>query len=145
MRKTMLALLLSIVAVGVCQAQEASVVFHPGDKVHVLVNFKAPPPTLENVNVVFQLLGVVDKDQALLTTVFQGGDVKKITETQFEVTGLVAQNVASGHYRLNYIGVVSKGVGKQYNEGADFNEVVVTVVNPEHPDFPAIANVHVAP
>jgi hypothetical protein len=145
MRRLSLMLLLVFVGAAACSAQGTSVVFHPGDPIHVLVNFKTAPPTLEGAVFGFNLLGNPDKQQELLGTSFQGNQIKKITDTQFELTGTVAANSASGTYRLNWISITAKSIGKQYSEGSDFKELTIGVLNPEHPEFPAIETVHIAP
>jgi hypothetical protein len=145
MKKIVLMFLLVVAGTAACSAQETSVVFHPGDPIHVLVNFKTAPPTLEGAVFSFNLLGNPDKQQQMLTTSFQGNQVKKITDTQFELTGTVAANSASGTYRLNWINVTIKTIGKQYNEGSDFKDLTIAVLNPEHPEFPLIENVQLAP
>jgi hypothetical protein len=145
MRRLILMLLFVVVGAATCSAQETSVVFHPGDPIHVLVNFKTAPPTLEGAVFGFNLIGNPDKQQEMLGTSFQGNQVKKLTDTQFELTGTVPANSASGTYRLSWISVTIKSVGKQYNEGSDFKELTIGVLNPEHPQFPVIENVHVAP
>jgi hypothetical protein len=146
MRKLMFLFLLvlvlsSAVTVG---AQEASVVFHPGETVHILVTFKAPPVALDGAVFSFGLLTQVSKDQEALGRNFQGDQIKKITDTQFEISGKVLEHCASGTYRLNWISVTVKGTGKQYNEGSDFKEITIAVLNPERPEFPTIDDVRIS-
>jgi len=126
-------------------AQEASVVFHPGESVHILVTFKTPPGTFESAAFAFGLVGKPEKAQEQLGQGFQGNQIKKVSDTQFEISGTIPDHTASGNFRLNWININIKGVGKQYNEGNDFKELTITIINSEHPEFPAIDDVKLAP
>jgi hypothetical protein len=144
MRNIVMLLLIVICAVTT-PAQEASVVFHPGELIHILVSFKTPPATIDGGVFSFGLVSQPDRAQEPLIHDFQGNQVKKINDTQFEISGSVPDHIVSGTFRLNWINIVVKGVGKQYSVKTDFKELTVTILNPEHPEFPVIDDVKLAP
>ncbi len=144
MKNIAMVFLLVMACAATGSAQDATVVFHPGDSVHILVAFKTPS-TFDGAVFSFGLIGQPDKKQEGLGLGFQGNQFKKISDTQVEITGTVPEHSASGTYRLNWINITIKAVGKQYNEGSDFKELTITVLNPEHPEFPVIDDVRLAP
>jgi hypothetical protein len=145
MKKIMMLLLLVVVCAATVSAQESSVVFHPGESVHILVTLKSPPATFDGVSFAFGILGQPDKKQELLGTSFQGSEFKKITDEQFEMTVTIPEHTASGTFRLSWINIAVKRVSKQYQEGSDFKVLTITILNPEHPEFPTIDDVRLAP
>ena len=145
MRNILLMFILTIVCTGTLMAQEASFVFHPGDPVHILVTFKTPPAPFEGGSFTFNLIGQPDKAQELLNGGFSGNQVHKISDTEYEISGTISEHMVSGRYNLTRINVAITGVGKQYSAGTDFKELTLTIVNPEHPEFPAIGDVKLEP
>lgn len=144
MKNIMMLLLLVVVCATTVSAQEASVVFHPGESVHVLVTLKSPT-ALDRMVFAFGLLGQPDKNQEQLGTSFQGSEFKKISDEEFEMTVKIPEHTASGTFRLAWIDISVKEVSKQYREGSDFKVLTITVLNPEHPEFPTIGDVKLAP
>jgi hypothetical protein len=140
-------LLFALVAASVSSlvGQEASLVFHPGDPIHILVKFKTPPTPFESANLTFVQLGQPNKAQEQLSRNIGGNQVQKISETEYEITAIVPDHIATGRYGLSYINVAIKGVSKSYTVETDFQPLTVTVVNPEHPEFPAIDSVTLTP
>jgi RNA binding exosome subunit len=120
MRKCILLFVVALATACGVSAQEANVVFHPGDQIHILVTFKAAPASPEGGTFTFALEGQPDKAQELLNRGLYGNQIHKVSETQYEITGTIPEHVVSGHYG---------------------NELTITVINPEHPDFPAINDV----
>src|ERR1700722_908609 len=126
MRKCILLLVLALTTACGVSAQEAKVVFHPGDQIHILVTFKAAPASLEGGTFTFALEGQPDKAQELLNRGLYGNQIHKVSETQYEITGTIPEHVVSGHYGLAAIGVGIMGVGKQYSAKTDFSELTIT-------------------
>jgi hypothetical protein len=145
MKNIVMLLVLVVICATTVSAQEASVVFHPGESIHVLVTLKAPPATFDGVSFAFGMLGQPDKKQEQLGTSFQGNDFKKITDEQFEMTVTIPEHTASGTFRLSWINITVKHIAKQYQEGSDFKVLTITILNPEHPEFPTIEDVKLAP
>jgi hypothetical protein len=143
--KNIMLLVLAVMCAGTLSAQEASVVFHPRDPIHILVTFKTPPTPFESAYFSFALLGQPDKGQELLNRGFAGDHVQKLGDTQYEISGTIPDHIVSGHFFLNVISVTIKGVGKQYSSGNDFKELTITIINPERPEFPAIEDIKLAP
>jgi len=141
MRKLLLLFVVTLATACGVSAQEASVVFHPGDQIHILVIFKTPPTTIEGGSFTFGAVGQPDKAQELLNRGFNGNQVHKVSDTQYEITGTIPDHIVSGHYGLTNISFAIMAVGKQYSAGNDFKELTITVINPEHPEFPAIDDV----
>jgi hypothetical protein len=145
MKNILLLLAFVVASAGTACAQEASVVFHPGESIHILVTLKTPTIPFDNTAFYFGLVGQPDKLQAQLGRGFQGNEYKKISDTQFEISGKIPDHTATGNFTLNWISVNINGVGKVYDAGSDFKSVTVTVINSEHPDFPAIDDVKLVP
>jgi len=120
------------------------VVFHPGETVHILVTFKTPPASIGSAVCAFGIVGQPDKKQEQLAQNIQVNQVKKVNDTQFEVSGTISEHIASGTFRLNWINIGINGVAKMYTEGTDFKELTISILNPEHPEFPAIDAVKVS-
>ncbi len=145
MKNIVMLLVLVVLGAGTVAAQEVGVVFHPGETVHILVTFKTPPNPVEAATFGFGLVGQPEKAQEPLGQGFQGSQFKKISDAQFEISGTIPDHTASGNFKLNWINIGIKGVGKQYNEGADFKGLTIRIINPEHPEFPAIDDVKLTP
>ena len=144
MKNILMLLVLVVICATTVSAQEASVVFHPGESVHVLVTLKAPA-AFDRVVFSFGLFGQADKKQEQLGRSFQGSEFKKISDEEFEMTVKIPEHTASGPFRLNWIDIGVKDVSKQYVEVSDFKVLTITILNPEHPEFPAIEDVRLAP
>jgi hypothetical protein len=144
MKKIVMLLLLVVICAATVSAQEASVVFHPGESVHVLVTLKSPA-AFDRVVFSFGLFGQPDKKQEQLGRSIQGSEFKKISDEEFEMTVKIPEHTASGPFRLNWIDIGVKDVSKQYLEGTDYKVLTITIFNPEHPEFPTIDDVKLAP
>lgn len=135
---------LTLAATG--RAQQAQLVFHPGDSVHILVTFKAAPKPLSSAMFHFALVGQPDKSQQKLLQSFNGNAIRSISDTQFEITGTIPEHAASGNFRLDQIQVSENGIWKPYQAGTDFATLTIAVSNPERdPDFPPITGVTLGP
>jgi len=141
MKTIVMSILLIVVSAVSASAQEAAVVFHPGETIHILVSFKTPPISIASAVCAFGIVGQPDKKQEQLAQNFPINQVKKVTDTQFEVSGTIPEHIASGTFRLSWINIGINGVGKSYAEGTDFKELTIHILNPEHPEFPAIDDV----
>jgi hypothetical protein len=144
MKQIVLLLVSVVLFAGTVPAQEASVAFHPGESVHILVKLEAVAP-VENAAFYFGLVTQPDKGQELLGRGITGNQFNKVSDAQFEITATIPEHVVSGTFKLSWISITIKGVGKQYNEGSDFKAVNIAIVNPERPQFPKIDDVKVAP
>jgi hypothetical protein len=145
MRNVLPLLLLGALCLSTASAQEPSVVFHPGDTIHILIAFKKPPITIESASFNFIAVGQPDKAQELLNRSIGGNQLHKISDVEYEISGTIPDHIVSGRYSLNYIHVAAAGVSKPYAAGNDFKELTITTINPEHPEFPAIDDVKLAP
>jgi hypothetical protein len=144
MMKSPLLLAMLLLSCGSALSQQAMVVFHPGETVHIIVSFeKAPVGLINNGTFVFALAEQPEHGQEALDRTIQGNQVEKISETRYEISGRIPDHAASGAFRLNWISIVIGGVGKQYTVGDDFKPISVNVVNPERPEFPVISDVRV--
>jgi hypothetical protein len=144
MRNIMMSLILIVSCTVALSAQEASIVFHPRDPIHILVEFKTPPPPLQCASYYFSLMGQPGKSQQSLDQGFGGGQVRKISDTEFEISGTIPEHIASGNFRLSRINVAINDVGKQYSQD-DFKELTIAILNPERPEFPVIGDVKLVP
>jgi hypothetical protein len=128
------------------QAPAVGVVYHPGDAVHIIVSFKSPV-TLTNGRFLFVLNGAPHADQQGFEAQFGGTDFKRLSETEYEVSGDVSPIMASGGYRLEVLYMTMQGVTKLYNRDPDLagNEITIRIENAKHIEFPGIKDVRVQP
>jgi hypothetical protein len=135
------------IATGIASAQapEVTLVYHPGDSVRVAVSFKEPVH-LEGGRFYFQLQGALQSGQPGFGDAFQGSELKKISDTEYEFAGQIPEVTASGTWRLGFIDASMQGVSKRYNFGTDFKkDVTIRIENPRHVQFPEIKDVGVRP
>jgi hypothetical protein len=147
MKKLSLAAILAVFCLIPLGAQEISTaaVYHPGDPIHISVILKTPA-SIASATFTFSLVGEIEKGQETLTSGFSGNNFKSLSETKFEVSGAIPEHIAGGNYKLTAIAIAIDGVSKYYsNQKGDFKELTITVVNPEHPAFPKIDDVKIAP
>jgi hypothetical protein len=127
------------------QAPTAGLVYHPGDTVRVVVSFKAPI-ALDGGTFYFQLTGELHNDQQGFARDFGGSGFKKLSDTEYEVSGEVSAALASGTWRLGILDMRTQGVTKRYTYPSDFtSEVTIRIENPKRVEFPAIKDVRVQP
>src|SRR5712692_1175497 len=104
---------LSVLGFGllsVCSpAQEPAVFYKPGDTVRIVVSFKSPV-SLSEGRFFFRLQDKLQETQHGFQTEFNGGQFSKSTDAEYEVSGVVGENIASGMWRLEIIDVFSAGV-----------------------------------
>jgi hypothetical protein len=147
MKKAILLTILVAFSLVPLFAQEISTatVYHPGDPIRVLVTIKAPA-SVTSAGFNFGHVGEVEKGQEALQLSFSHNEFKNLSDTKFEISGVLPQHIAAGTYKLNIITIVINGVAKNYShENGDFRELTVTVLNPELPIFPKIDDVKIAP
>src|ERR1700677_2361379 len=119
-------------AMARAQAPEVGLVYHPGDKVRVAFSFKEPFH-LEGGRFYFQLQGVLQSGQPGFSDAFQGSELKKISDTEYEFAGQISEATASGTWHLGFIDASVQGVSKRYNFGTDFkNDVTIRIENHRH-------------
>ena len=136
--------ILMVCAMGVV-AQEPALVFKPGDTVRLMVIFKTPV-SLSHGSFEFQLTGQRQNPQQEFLPYFGGNNLAESSKTEYEISGKLGENVATGEYRLHVISVKSEGVQKTYQRGKDFqSEIVIRINNPKHVLFPGIKDVTVQP
>ncbi len=115
MKKTILLTILVVFSLVPLFAQEigTAAVYHPGDPIRVLVTIKAPA-SVTSAGFNFGHVGEVEKGQEALQQSFGHNDFKNLSDTKFEISGVVPQHIAAGTYKLNTVTIVINGVAKNY-------------------------------
>jgi hypothetical protein len=146
MKRTILAFLLFVTCNIAVEAQEPAEVRHPGDTVRIVVTFKSP---VDADSVRFQILltGQLDSRQQGFTNGFwSAGSGQKRSPTEYELTGTIPGNIATGAYRLVTVRLVVKGAERDYYLEKDFQKVVeLRIDNPATVSFPEIKDLKSEP
>lgn len=142
---SLVAVLTLACAAAQAQAPDVGLVFHPGDRVTIEVSLKTPFAT-DGGFFYFQLQGVSPSGQEGFITYFQGNDFHKVSDSTFELSGVVSDTVASGTYQLSFVQISAHDVARRYTGGTDFkNMISIKVSNPRRVEFPEIRNLTVRP
>ncbi len=116
----------------------------PGDRSTCFLIFDGDPD-IQGMTVYFRLQGSPQENQVGLSTEYSLPQWRKIGRGEYAVEGQVG-DCAKGTYRLTYVSVVMRGIGKNYWYGPDFKDVLqVDVVNDVDLHFPKIKDISAEP
>lgn len=131
--------------VSSCPLQQVGLIYHPGETIHLTVAFESPV-TLTAGTFYLNLVSPARADQPGFSTQLLGSDFKQLSDREYEVSGQVREDTASGTWHLTMLNVRKDGTTKSYQVGADLpDNVTLRVENSKSVQFPAIKNVRVGP
>jgi hypothetical protein len=119
-----------------------TIVYHPGDTIHLLTSFKDVGVTFDSMMSRFSLQGQQRDGQKAFSTIIDQNRLTKISEHDYELSGTVTDQIASGDYQLQMIIGSAKDLSHQYRFGTDFQtKILIHIENPIRLDFPEIKGV----
>jgi len=133
---------LAVISAPAC-AQEPQLAFHPGDAVHTVIVFEKPTE-IDLAVVYFGAQDPVQADQKGLRTDFRCTELVRISPTEWEISGRIPQNIASGKYESGRIDAGLHGATRVYSVGNGYGRaVLIRVSSTEHTNLPDIKSVDV--
>lgn len=134
---------LAISSAFAADTPEAMVAYRPGDTVRIFITFKEPI-SLKGADVRFNLEGTLPEGQKVFLNYFDVTSPVKSSEKEFELTGKIGDDVASGTYQLAFINATDQAdLTRMFNPGPDFPAITVCVRNDNHISFPDIKSVRI--
>jgi len=90
----------------------------------------------------FSLQGQQRDGQKAFSTSVDQSRLTRISEHDYELSGTVTDQLASGEYVLEIIVGSANGLSRQYRFGTDFQtKILIHIDNPKRLDFPEIKSV----
>jgi len=136
-------IVLCVGSVFAAEIPEATIVHRPGDTVRVIATFKEPV-SLQFGNLRFALQSQLPEGQKAFSTFFDLASVHKLSDKEFELTGRIGENVASGTYRaVIFNGTNSENLSRVFNIGATLPVITVCIRNDRRGEFSDLKSLEV--
>lgn len=136
-------LVLCVGAVFAAEIPETTIVYRPGDTLRVIATFKEPI-SLQFGNLRFALQGQLPEGQKAFSDFFDVASIHKLSDKEFELTGKIGENVASGTYRaLIFSGTNNENLSRVFNVGATLPVITVCIRNDRRGEFSDLKSLEV--
>jgi hypothetical protein len=118
------------------------IVYHQGDTIRLIASFKDTGGIFDSMWSRFSLQSPQREGQKAFPTSVDQNRLTRVSEHEYELSGTVTDQIASGEYVLEFIVGSANGLSRQYRLGTDFQtKILIHIDNPKRLDFPEIKSV----